>query len=111
MSAPYRPEDAAPPASLRATLELRLLETAARYLYVNSLPLPFVIIGLCVLLWHWYPLTSLVSWAAVALASLLVLGALLHRFLHDNARLRDRKQWTVRIAISLFIATCALVSA
>ena len=112
MSAPYRPEDApAAPAGLRATLELRLLETAARYLYVNSLPLPFVIIGLCVILWHWYPLTSLVSWAAVALVSWLVLGALLHRFLHDGARLRDRKQWSVRIAISLFIATCALMSA
>ena len=112
MSAPYRPEDtAAAPAGLRATLELRLLETAARYLYVNSLPLPFVIIGLCVILWHWYPLTSLLSWAAIALASWLVLGALLHRFLHDNARLRRRKQWAVRIAISLFIATCALVSA
>jgi two-component system cell cycle sensor histidine kinase PleC len=111
MSAPYRPEDAAPPASLRATLELRLLETAARYLYVNSLPLPFVIIGLCVLLWHWYPLASLITWAAFALVSWLVLGAMLHRFLHDGARLRHRKQWVVRIAISLFIATCALMSA
>jgi signal transduction histidine kinase len=90
---------------------LRLLETAARYLYVNSLPLPFVIIGLCVILWHWYPLTSLMSWAAVALISWLVLGALLHRFLHDNTRLRYRKQWTVRIAVSLFVATCTLVSA
>ena len=71
MSAPHRPEDAATaaPAGLRATLELRLLETAARYLYVNSLPLPFVIIGLCVILWHWYSLTALVSWAACALAS------------------------------------------
>src|ERR1700678_217676 len=112
MSAPQRPEDVTTaPAVLRATVELRLLETAARYLYVNSLPLPFVIIGLCVILWHWYPLTSLMSWAACALASWLVLGALLHRFLHDDARLRDRKQWTVRISISLFIATCALVSA
>jgi two-component system cell cycle sensor histidine kinase PleC len=113
MSAPHRPEDAATaaPAGLRATLELRLLETAARYLYVNSLPLPFVIIGLCVILWHWYPLTALVTWAVCALASWLVLGALLHRFLHDDARLRDRKKWTVHIAIGLFIATCALVSA
>jgi two-component system, cell cycle sensor histidine kinase PleC len=112
MSAPQRPEDVtAAPAGLRATLELRLLETAARYLYVNSLPLPFVIIGLCVILWHWYPLTSLMSWAAVALISWLVLGALLHRFLHDNTRLRYRKQWTVRIAVSLFVATCTLVSA
>ena len=111
MSAPYRPEDAAAaPVGLRATLELRLLETAARYLYVNSLPLPFVILGLCVILWHWFPLTSLLPWAAVALASWLVLGALLHRFLHDGTRLRDRKRWTMRIAISLFVATCSLTS-
>ena len=109
MSAPYRP--AAAPVGLRATLELRLLETAARYLYVNSLPLPFVIIGFCIILWHWYPLTSLLAWAAAALVAWLVLGALLHRFLHDNMRLRTRKQWTMRLAISLFVATCALVSA
>ena len=111
MSAPHRLEDPTiAPVGLRAILELRLLETAARYLYVNSLPLPFFIIGLCVILWHWFPLTVLVSWAAIALGAWLVLGALLHRFLHDDARLRDRKQWTVRIAISLFVATCALVS-
>src|SRR5580692_6425060 len=111
MSAPYRVEDTAAPAGLRATIELRLLETAARYLYLNSLPLPFVIIGLCIILWHWYPLGSLALWAAVALASWLVLGAILHRFLHDTQRQRRYRQWTMRIGISLFLATCTLVSA
>jgi two-component system, cell cycle sensor histidine kinase PleC len=108
MSAPYKVEDA--PVGLRATLELRLLETAARYLYLNSLPLPFVIIGLSVILWHWYPASSLALWAAAAIVAWLVLGAVLHRFLHDEARLSRRKEWSWRIAVCLFIATCALIS-
>ena len=111
MSAPYNIEETATPAGLRETLELRLVETAARYLYVNSLPLPFVIIGLSVLLWHWCPLRSILLWAIPTLLSWFLLGATLHGFLHDEDRFRRRRQWVIRVAASLFIATCALVSA
>jgi len=111
MSAPYKVEESAAPAGLRETLELRLVETAARYLYVNSLPLPFVILGLSALLWHWSPLPSILFWALPTLLSWFVLAATLHRFLHDDGRLKRRREWLVRIAISLFVATCMLVSA
>jgi signal transduction histidine kinase len=111
MSTSYKIEESAAPAGLRETLELRLVETAARYLYINSLPLPFVILGLSVLLWHWSPLPSILFWALPTLLSWFVLAATLHRFLHDDGRLKRRREWVARIALSLFVATCMLVSA
>jgi two-component system cell cycle sensor histidine kinase PleC len=108
---PYKVEDSVPSAGLRETIELRLLETAARFLYVNSLPLPFVVIGLTAILSRWRPFGALAIWGAIALSAWLILGVLLHRFLHDPTRLRRRRTWTARISVSLFLATCALVSA
>jgi len=96
--------------ALRETLQLRLLETASRYLYVNLFPLPFVIVGLCVLLWHWHPAAPLAIWGTVSLVAWSTLGTMLYSFLHDATREAHLSRWNIRIAASLFFSTCSLAS-
>jgi two-component system, cell cycle sensor histidine kinase PleC len=91
-------------AGLHETLELRLLETAARYLYVNLLPLPLAVVGLGILFWHWRSLDLVVSWACTSLAAWMVLALLLRQFLNAKDRARHRRAWTAKLAVALFVA-------
>ena len=60
---------AAEPFNLRATLELRHLETASRYLLTNLLPLPLIVVGLSILLGMWHATRPLAIWAGVTIAT------------------------------------------
>jgi hypothetical protein len=86
------------PFDLRATLELRHLETASRYPLTNLLPLPLVVIGLSVLLGLWHEARPIVVWAATTIATWSVTIYLLNKFLHDE-------KWRERVA-SWRIAIC-----
>ncbi len=92
------------------TLELRLLETSARYLYVNSFPLPLVVIALALILWHWHPLDALAIWSVTTLATWAVLGTLIHLFLNDETRYEKRHAWAFWLSFWLFVATVSLAS-
>jgi two-component system cell cycle sensor histidine kinase PleC len=110
MNGPSASEEPIAAEAPRDTLELHLLETAARYLYVNSLPLPLVVIGLAGILWHWYPIAALAAWGTATLVTWAALGLLLQRFLHDEGRLQHRRQWSIVLGAALSVATCTLAS-
>ncbi len=110
MNGPSVSEETAAPPGARDTLELHLLETAARYLYINSLPLPLVVVGLAGILWQWHPLGMLAVWSGVTLVGWAGLAILLRRFLHDEDRGQRLRQWTIVLAVALFVSICALVS-
>ena len=92
------------------TLELRLLETSARYLYVNSFPLPLVVIALTLILWHWHPFDALAIWSVTTLSTWAILGFLIHLFLHDETRYEKRHAWAFWLSFWLFVATVSLAS-
>jgi two-component system cell cycle sensor histidine kinase PleC len=108
MSGPFVSNE--PPVSQRDTLELHLLETAARYLYINSLPLPLVVVGLAAILWRSHPIGALAFWSSVTLVAWAGLAILLRRFLRDEQRAYRLRQWTAILAAALFVSICALVS-
>ncbi len=96
--------------ALRRTLELRLLETAARFLFINSIPLPFVVVGLAIVLSFWDPVATLAAWAAVSATIWIVFCTLLYRFQHDRDRAKRMKQWRIALGAALFVAASTLAS-
>ena len=102
-------EDA--PGALRDTLDLRLLETAARYLYVNMLPLPVVIVGLGLVFWTWRSLAVVFAWALPTLLAWALLGALLRMFLKDEHRFVRRRAWALGLGAALFVASSLFAAA
>lgn len=95
----------------RATLALRHLETASRYLLTNLLPLPLVVIGLGVLLTMWHPEQPIVIWAAVTILTWSITILILHRFLNNETRGEALVAWRVAICVSVFISASAFVAA
>src|SRR5262245_8397381 len=91
-------------------LRARRLETAARYLYANLLPVPLVVVGLAVLLSHWHGAVELTVWAALTIAAWAVTIATLHFFLKDETRVERATRWTILICVALFVSSSALGS-
>jgi two-component system, cell cycle sensor histidine kinase PleC len=110
MSALLNVDETALPPSPRETLDLRLLEAATRYLFVNSLPLPLVICGLAGILSAWSPIMPVAIWAGVTLAMWTLFGVSLYRFQHDPARAKKLRAWTATIGTLLFLAASSLAS-
>jgi two-component system, cell cycle sensor histidine kinase PleC len=107
MSAPPIADESIPHVSLRETLALRQLETAARYLYVNLWPAPFVAIGMAAILSGWFAVLPLAVWAGATIVTQSVLAALLHRFLQGEAHVAHRGKWTALLGAALFVSSCA----
>jgi two-component system cell cycle sensor histidine kinase PleC len=107
MSAPPIADEFVPNTSLRETLALRQLETAARYLYVNLWPAPFVAIGMAAILSCWFAFLPLAAWAGATIVTQSVLAGLLYRFLHDAAHAAHRQKWAALLGAALFVSSCA----
>ena len=95
----------------RATLALRHLETASRYLLTNLLPLPLVVLGLGVLLTMWHPEPPIVIWGAVTVATWSVTIFILHKFLNSESRGEALSAWRAAICICVFVSASAFVAA
>jgi two-component system cell cycle sensor histidine kinase PleC len=100
----------AEPFNLRATLELRHLDTASRYLLTNLLPLPLIVVGLAVLLHMWHAWQPLAIWSGVTIATWSITILLLYRFLNDGRRHESVAQWRLAISASVFISAAAFVT-
>jgi two-component system, cell cycle sensor histidine kinase PleC len=98
-------------AAERADLRARRLETAARYLYQNLLPVPLVVVGLALLLGEWHTTAALAEWAGATIVAWGVTIATLHAFLNDDRRAERARRWTVAICLTLFVSSGALASA
>jgi two-component system cell cycle sensor histidine kinase PleC len=103
-----------PPSStlskVEADLRLRRLETAVRYLYTNSLPVPVIIVGFCLLLGQSQPFVDLFVWGAVTIALWVSTTLTVRAFLKDERRAERTTRWTVAICVVLFFACSALAS-
>jgi two-component system cell cycle sensor histidine kinase PleC len=88
-----------------AELDLRRLETAARYLYMNMLPVPLVLAAISALLAQWHEPRPIAAWALAALGSWTITMVVLHRFQNDARRAESVTRWTIAICASLFIST------
>jgi two-component system cell cycle sensor histidine kinase PleC len=98
------------PFDLRATLELRHLETASRYLLTNLLPLPLIVVALAVLLHLWHGTRPLAIWAGVTIATWSVTIFLLYKFLNDGRRQESVAQWRIAICASVFVSAASFVA-
>ena len=97
-------------AALKATLSLRHLESAARYLHTNMMTLPLIIVGLAALLHQWFAWTPLILWSGATVASWSMLMVALTRFLKDPDRARNLAYWRAAICAGLFIAVSVFVA-
>ncbi len=88
-------------------LTLAHLEIAARYLWTNLLPLPLVILGLCVMLLQWFSLASISIWAVASVVTWSVTLTTLRLFLNDTKRAARVIPWIVAICASLFVSSIA----
>jgi hypothetical protein len=95
---------------VEADLRLRRLEIAVRYLYTNSLPVPIIIVGFCLLLAQSQPLSDLIMWGTVTIALWVATTLTVRAFLNDEGRAARTTRWTVAICIVLFFACSALAS-
>jgi two-component system cell cycle sensor histidine kinase PleC len=86
------------------------METAVRYLFVNLLPLPAIVICLTVLLANWSPVRPLAIWAGVSLGTWLFTIYILHQFRRDNNRQQRLLGWTIKICACLLVSVSALTS-
>ena len=93
-----------------AELVVRRLETAARYLFTNLLPLPLVIVGLSVLLGQWHQTGPLLIWAAIATGTWIMTMAVIHKFRTDAARAQNARRWTIVLCAFLFVSTSSFAS-
>ena len=91
-------------------LALPHLEIAARYLWTNLLPLPLVILGLGVMLNHWYSATNIALWAATSMITWSVTLTVLRLFLNDGRRGERTRVWTAVICCALFVSSFAFAS-
>jgi two-component system cell cycle sensor histidine kinase PleC len=88
-----------------AELRVRHLETAARYLFTNLLPLPLVVASFAVLLGQWHPAAPLATWAvATTITWLITIGAI-RLFLDDPHRMENATRWSVTICIAVFVSS------
>ncbi len=92
--------------------ELRALhlETAAKYLYSNLLPLPVIIAGLVALMSAWHPVTEILLWAAATLAAWCVTILTIRAFLRDEGRYGRVARWMTAICVALFVSSFAFGS-
>jgi two-component system cell cycle sensor histidine kinase PleC len=95
----------APALPPEAELRLRHLETAARYLYTNLLPLPLVVVGLALILSQWNDAPALVAWAVITIATWSLTIATLHVFLRDERRHENTTRWTIAICVTLLVSS------
>jgi two-component system cell cycle sensor histidine kinase PleC len=97
-------------AEVTPTLALRHLQTAARYLSVNLLPLPLVVIGFAVLLSQWHGVWPLTLWAGGTIAAWSLTIATLRAFLKRGDDVPNLTRWTAAICTVLFVSTLAFTS-
>ncbi len=88
-----------------AELRAHHLETAARYLHSNLLPLPFVIVGLGVLMNQWHPWQPLAIWGGITMVAWLVTIMTFRTFLRDEGRYARVNHWTVVICAAVFVSS------
>jgi len=88
-----------------AELRVQHLETSARYLFTNLLPLPLVVIGFAVLLGQWHAALPLTLWAAATIASWTVTVLTIRAFLNDPLRMRRPNRWSAAICIAVFVSS------
>jgi two-component system, cell cycle sensor histidine kinase PleC len=93
--------------ALNAELRAHHLETAARYLHSNLLPLPFVIAGLAVLMNQWHPWEPLALWGGTTMVAWAITIATFRIFLRDEQRYARVNFWTVVICASVFVSSLA----
>ena len=93
-----------------ADLPVRRLETAARYLYTNLLPLPLIVAGLALLLGQSHGAGGLIAWGLTTIAAWSVTIATLHLFLKNERRAERTARWTVAICVALFVSSAAFAS-
>jgi len=98
-------------AALAADLRLRRLETAARYLYANLLPLPLVVLGLAFLLGQSHDVASLAVWGVASVVTWSVTILILRRFLSDPRRAERARSWTMTICITLLVSSATFGAA
>jgi len=92
------------------SLALRHLETAARFLKVNLLPLPLIALGFAVLMHLWHPILPLAVWAVATIGAWSVSIAVFNAFLRDPRRAEHEPQWTILVCSVLFLSTTAFAS-
>jgi two-component system cell cycle sensor histidine kinase PleC len=91
--------------SPEAELRVHHLETSARYLFTNLLPLPLVIAGFAILLGQWHAAAPLATWAIATAATWLVTIGAIRLFLKDPRRTEHTTRWVVTICIAVFVSS------
>jgi two-component system cell cycle sensor histidine kinase PleC len=96
--------------SPEAELRLRHLETAARYLFTNLLPLPLVVVGFAIVLGQWHAPAPLAAWVAVTFVAWSITLLTIRAFLHDARKLERLTRWTIAICAALFASSLAFAA-
>ncbi len=99
-----------PAAEQAADLDVRRLETAARYLHTNLLPLPLIVVGLALLLAQSHGAPGPIAWGLTTVVTWSVTIATLYNFLHDERRAERTVRWTIAICVAVFVSSAAFAS-
>ncbi|MBL8781707.1 MAG: HAMP domain-containing histidine kinase [Alphaproteobacteria bacterium] len=93
-----------------AELRVRHLETSARYLFTNLLPLPLVIAGFALILGQWFPAPPLIAWAAVTTVTWTITIGVIHMFLNDPRRIENATRWIASVSAAVFVSSLAFAA-
>jgi len=93
-----------------AELRVRHLETSARYLFTNLLPLPLVIAGFAMILGQWFPAPPLIGWAIVTTVTWMVTIGVIRLFFNDPRRVENATRWIVAVSIAVFVSSLAFAA-
>jgi two-component system cell cycle sensor histidine kinase PleC len=99
-----------PAASPAAELRVQHLEIAARYLFTNLLPLPFVIVGLGLMLAAWHEPAPLIAWGVASTLTWMATISVIRAFLSDADKGARIARWTIAVCATLFVSATVFAS-
>jgi len=103
-------QNSARPPAPAAELRVHHLETSARYLFTNLLPLPLVIASFALLLMQWFSAPPVIAWAIVTTVTWMITIGAIRFFLSDPRRVENGTRWMVAVAVAVFISSFAFAA-
>jgi two-component system cell cycle sensor histidine kinase PleC len=99
-----------PHAAAAEGLRLQHLEIAARYLFTNLLPLPFVIVGLGLMLAAWHRPAPIVAWGLASTLTWMATIGVIRAFLKDADKGAHIVRWTIALCAAIFVSAAVFAS-